>query len=128
VKQLVAAIPYARLLGIEIDQREDGMECLLPFRADLIGNTRLPAIHGGVIGAFLELTAMLRLIDESGVASAPRPINFAIDYLRSAGPRPTRARADIFKLGRRISHVHVIAWQEERDRPVAAGNGKFLMA
>ena len=128
MKQLVAAIPYARLLGIEIEQGDDGMECLLPFRDELIGNTRLPAIHGGVIGAFLELTAMLRLIDESGVASAPRPINFAIDYLRSAGPRPTRARADIFKLGRRISHVHVIAWQEERDRPVAAGNGKFLMA
>lgn len=128
MKQLVAAIPYARLLGIEIEQLDTGLECVLPFRDDLIGNTRLPAIHGGVIGAFLELTAMLRLIDESGVASAPRPINFSIDYLRSAGPRPTRARADIFKLGRRISHVHVIAWQEERDRPVAAGNGKFLMA
>jgi acyl-coenzyme A thioesterase PaaI-like protein len=41
---------------------------------------------------------------------------------------PTRARGEIFKLGRRISHVRVIAWQEERDRPVAAGNGKFLMA
>ncbi len=128
MRELVAAIPYARLLGIEIEQLESGLECVLPFRDDLIGNTRLPAIHGGVIGAFLELTAMLRLIHESGVASAPRPINFSIDYLRSAGPRPTRARADIFKLGRRISHVHVIAWQEERDRPVAAGNGKFLMA
>jgi uncharacterized protein (TIGR00369 family) len=128
VKRLVAAIPYARLLGIEIERGEAGLECVLPFREDLIGNTRLPAIHGGVIGAFLELTALLRLIDESGVESVPRPISFSIDYLRSAGPRPTRARAEIFKLGRRITHVRVIAWQDEPDRPVAAGNGKFLMA
>lgn len=128
MKGLLASIPYAQLLGVEIERVDGELDCVLPFREDLIGNTRLPAIHGGVIGAFLELTATLRLIDESGVASVPRPINFSIDYLRSAGPRPTRARADIFKLGRRIAHVHVIAWQEERDRPVAAGNGKFLMA
>lgn len=128
MKGLLAAIPYARLLGIEIERVDDAIECVLAFREDLVGNTRLPAIHGGVIGSFLEMTAMLRLIDESGVESSPRPINFSIDYLRSAGPRTTRARADIFKLGRRIAHVHVIAWQEERDRPVAAGNGKFLMA
>jgi uncharacterized protein (TIGR00369 family) len=128
VNSLVAAIPYARLLGIDLERVDDGLECVLPFHGDLIGNTRLPAIHGGVIGSFLELTALFRLIDESGIASVPRPISFSIDYLRSAGPRETRARAEIFKLGRRISHVRVIAWQDERDRPVAAGNGKFLMA
>jgi len=128
VNDIVAAIPYARLLGIDVAQTADGLECILPFHEDLIGNTRLPAIHGGVIGSFLELTALLRLVDESGLANVPRPISFTIDYLRSAGPRETRARAEIFKLGRRISHVHVIAWQDERDRPVAAANGKFLMA
>ena len=128
MNRLVAAIPYARLLGMDVEETPNGIECVLPFAPPLIGNTRLPAIHGGVIGSFLELTAILRLIDESGVASVPRPISFTIDYLRSAGPRQTRARAEIFKLGRRISHVRVIAWQEERDRPVAAANGKFLMA
>jgi uncharacterized protein (TIGR00369 family) len=128
VNDVVAAIPYARLLGIDVEMVDGAMECVLPFAGELIGNTRLPAIHGGVIGSFLELTALLRLIDESGLQNVPRPISFTIDYLRSAGPRETRARAEIFKLGRRISHVRVIAWQDERDRPVAAANGKFLMA
>ena len=128
MKALVDAIPYARLLGVEVERVESAWDCVLPFRDELVGNARLPAIHGGVLGSFLELTALLRLMDEDGVASVPRPINFSIDYLRSAGPRTTRARAEIFKLGRRIAHVHVVAWQEERDRPVAAGNGKFLLA
>jgi uncharacterized protein (TIGR00369 family) len=128
VNRLVAAIPYARLLGMDVEETADGIECVLPFAPPLIGNTRLPAIHGGVIGSFLEMTAILRLLAESGLDNVPRPISFTIDYLRSAGPRETRARGEIFKLGRRISHVHVIAWQDERDRPVAAANGKFLMA
>lgn len=128
MNRIVAAIPYARLLGIDVAETPDGIECVLPFHADLIGNTRLPAIHGGVIGSFLEMTAIFRLIAESGLENVPRPISFTIDYLRSAGPRETRARGEIFKLGRRISHVRVIAWQDERDRPVAAANGKFLMA
>lgn len=128
MNRLVAAIPYARMLGIDVEETSDGLECVLPFHADLIGNTRLPAIHGGVIGSFLEMTAILRLVAESGTDNVPRPISFTIDYLRSAGPRETRARGEIFKLGRRISHVRVIAWQDARERPVAAANGKFLMA
>jgi uncharacterized protein (TIGR00369 family) len=128
VNRLVDAIPYARFLGIEIQPADSGWECVLPFREELIGNAILPAIHGGVLGAFLELTALLRLIDESEVDRVPKPVTFSVDYLRPAGPTTTRARGEIFKLGRRIANVHVIAWQEEPSRPVAAGNGKFLLA
>jgi uncharacterized protein (TIGR00369 family) len=127
MRDVLDAIPYARFLGVEVDRANGVLECVLPFREEIIGNTMLPAIHGGVIGAFLELTALLRLIDESGTDRVPKPINFAIDYLRSAGPTTTRARADIFKLGRRVAVVHVIAWQGDATRPVASGNGKFLL-
>ena len=127
MRDVLDAIPYARFLGVELDRPEGVLQCVLPFRDEIVGNVMLPAIHGGVIGAFLELTALLRLIDESGTEKVPKPINFAIDYLRSAGPRTTRARADIFKLGRRVAVVHVLAWQDDASRPVASGNGKFLL-
>ena len=127
MKHVLAAIPYAAFLGVDVDRVSGTLECVLPFRQEIVGNVMLPAIHGGVIGAFLELTAILRLVDESGTDNVPKPINFAIDYLRSAGPTTTRARADIFKLGRRVAVVHVIAWQDDPTRPVAAGNGKFLL-
>jgi uncharacterized protein (TIGR00369 family) len=127
VRDVLDAIPYARFLGVEVERTKGALECVLPFREEIIGNVMLPAIHGGVIGAFLELTALLRLIDESGTDRVAKPINFAIDYLRSAGPATTRARADIFKLGRRVAVVHVVAWQDNPSRPVASGNGKFLL-
>ena len=125
---ILAAIPYARFLGVGVERGVDGLlECVLPFRDEIIGNARLPAVHGGVLGAFLELTALLRLIDESGTDRVPKPITFSVDYLRSAGPATTRARAEIFKLGRRIANVHVVAWQDDRTRPVVSGIGKFLL-
>jgi uncharacterized protein (TIGR00369 family) len=127
VIDVLNAIPYARFLGVAQERVDGVLHCLLPFREEIVGNPLLPAVHGGVIGAFLELTAILRLVDESGTDKVPKPINFAIDYLRSAGPLTTRACADIFKLGRRIAVVHVLAWQDDPARPVASGNGKFLL-
>jgi uncharacterized protein (TIGR00369 family) len=122
---ILAAIPYARFLGVTVERVDGVLECVLPFRQEIVGNAMLPAIHGGVVGAFLELTAIARMIDEAGTERVPKPINFAIDYLRSAGPTTTRARPTIFKLGRRVAVVHVVAWQDDPSRPVAYGNGKF---
>ena len=125
--RVLDAIPYARFLGVGFERVDGTLELVLPFRQEIVGNASLPAVHGGVLGAFLELTALLRLIDESGTDRVPKPITFSVDYLRSAGPTTTRARAEIFRLGRRVANVHVVAWQDQYSRPVAAGNGKFLL-
>ncbi len=121
------AIPYARFLGVRLETTPEGLACVLPFRDDLVGNAALPALHGGVVGAFLELTALLGLLDASDGDRVPKPIDFSVDYLRSAGPRDTRGRAEIVRHGRRIANVRVVAWQERVDRPVAAGVGNFLL-
>ena len=123
----VASIPYARFLGVYLEETPSGLLCVMPFRPDLVGNVVLPAVHGGVVGAFLELTAMLQLVEVSGTERVARPINFSIDYLRSAGPRETRGRAEIVKHGRRIANVRVVAWQDDPTKPVAAGVGNFLL-
>src|SRR2546430_4984555 len=126
--RLVGAIPSSRYLGVEGGRNVGALRWVLPFRQEIVGNPALPAVHGGVLGAFLELTALLRLIDDSASDRVPKPITFGVDYLRSAGPSTTRARAEIFKLGRRIANVRVVAWQDDRSRPVVAGNGKFLLS
>src|SRR5439155_25218958 len=117
-----------RRRGAGVRCRAGALVCILPFRHEIIGNTAVPAVHGGVLGAFLELTALLRLLEDSDVERVPKPITFSVGYLRSAGPLTTRARAEIFKLGRRIANVRVVAWQDDRTRPVVAGNGKFLLS
>jgi acyl-coenzyme A thioesterase PaaI-like protein len=120
-------VPYARFLGVVLAETTGGPICLLPFRDDLVGNAALPALHGGVVGAFLELTALVGLIEQTDSERVPRPINFSVNFLRSVGPRETRARAEIVKHGRRIANVRVIAWQDDPAKPVAAGVGNFLV-
>jgi uncharacterized protein (TIGR00369 family) len=127
VDALLDAIPYARFLGVRVERDERGPICVLPFRPEIVGNARLPAVHGGVVGAFLELTALLGLLEQSGAAPIPKPINFSTDFLRSAGPADTCGRAEIVKLGRRIANVRVVAFQDDEQRVVAAGIGNFRL-
>jgi acyl-coenzyme A thioesterase PaaI-like protein len=49
------------LLGIDFDRRGDELTAVLTFSEKLIGNPLLPAIHGGVTAAFLEVTAQIEL-------------------------------------------------------------------
>src|SRR3954451_19777487 len=77
---LFAGSPFARCLGIRV--AEDGV-LTMPFSARIIGNPILPAIHGGITGAFLETTAIVGLARELGVATPPKPIGLTFNYLRS---------------------------------------------
>jgi len=122
--------PYARFLGMRADLAGDEMTAILPYSLHLIGNPSLPALHGGVIGAFMELTALAQLSiakypTGQGLARQPRPIDVTVEYLRSGRPVDTYARAQIKRLGRRVANVQVEAWQESRARPIAALHGHF---
>ena len=123
-------MPYARFLGLRAELAGDEMTAILPYSLHLIGNPSLPALHGGVIGAFMELTALAQLSiakypTGQGLARQPRPIDVTVEYLRSGRPVDTFARAQIKRLGRRVANVQVEAWQEARGRPIAALHGHF---
>jgi uncharacterized protein (TIGR00369 family) len=121
-------VPYIRFLGMRAELAGDEMTAILPFQPHLIGNTMIPALHGGVIGAFLEATALAQLSVTQGSAKVHKTIDVTIEYLRPGRAMTTYARADLRKVGRRIANVHVEAWQEARDHPVAALRGHFLLS
>ena len=127
LQQLIDAIPYCRFLGIQVDRKGSELTMILRFSHQLIGNPILPALHGGVIGAFLETTAIAQLILETEATELPKPVDIAVDYLRSGKPVDTYARAEITKHGRRVCNVHAMAWQDEHTRPIAALHGHFLV-
>lgn len=127
VSTMLARIPYAQFLGMKIELAGDEMTAVLPFGNHIVGNPTLPAIHGGVLGAFMEMTALAQLLLTEGQARQPRVIDVSIEYLRSGRPLTTFARAEIKKVGRRIANVHVEAWQDRRAAPIAALRGHFLV-
>ena len=71
LEEFLGRVPYVRFLGMRAELAGDEMTAILPFAPHLIGNMVLPALHGGVIGAFMEMTALAQL---SVIApSATRP-------------------------------------------------------
>lgn len=145
LRALVEGVPYIQYLGITFDRRGDELTAVLPYRDELIGNPLIPALHGGVTAAFLEVAAIIELswsilweemeqgaidpaaIDHSHLPRLPKTIDFTVDYLRSGLPRDAYARARVNRSGRRYASVHVEAWQDNRARLFAQGTGHFVM-
>ncbi len=123
----LATIPYARFLGFEVRAEGEGLLGCLPFAEPLIGNPRIRAIHGGAVGAMLELTALCELLRQPRSLAIPRIVTITVEYLRSAQAADLIARAEITRHGRRLASVRVTAWQDDPAKPVAAANALFLL-
>ncbi len=124
---VVSAIPYNAFLGLRLERTTKGPLCILAPDPKLIGNPLLPALHGGVVGALLESAAILQLMWAHETVHVPKTIDISVDYLRSAGPVETYAQGIVTKHGRRIANVRVEAWQDDRNRLVAAAHAHFLL-
>lgn len=125
--EIPAAIPYAGFLGITARLEDDRLLTVMEPREGNIGNPWLPALHGGVVGAFLENAAIFELLWAQQTAHVPKIINITVDYLRPAAPVETFGRATITNLGRRIATIRVEAWQQDPAKPVATANTHFLL-
>ena len=126
LQAFLARIPYVRFLGMRAELAGDELTAVLPFRPELIGNFATPALHGGVLSAFMEMTALAQIARVQGVSRTPKTIDLGLEYLRPGRPVETYARAELRKVGRRIANVHVDAWQESRAQPIASLRGHFL--
>ena len=147
---LVEGIPFCNTLGIQVDYLGNELTAHLPFSEEFIGNPVIPALHGGVIGSFLEITAivqlswtsfllhsqqkdgfeeMVNLTEEKNIISdLPKTIDITIDYLHSGLPLESFARATVNRIGRRYASVSVKTWQTDPNKPFARASGHFLIS
>lgn len=127
-KPLVDGIPYAKLLGLEFQRMGNDVLFTLPKNPDNIGNPILPAIHGGVIGGFMELAASLHLVMTMDTDALPKMIDFSLDYLRAGRHQDTFAECQVWRQGSRVANVAITAWQTNRSSPIATARAHFLLA
>lgn len=125
--QLIDSIPYARLIGIECFTMGDELFFKLPMNPDNQGNPMLPAIHGGVIGGFMELAASLHILFSINCNEIPKVVDFALDYVRAGLMKDTYAECIVVRQGRKIVNVTINAWQTHREEPIATARAHFLL-
>ena len=119
--------PYATLLGMAIEPDDDGTRRLsLPFAGKVSG--RPGFLHGGAIGGLLEMAGILRVRDALGdEAAVVKPVTLTVDYMRGGREKTTFAAGRVRRLGKRVANVDAIAWQDDRDQPIAAARLTFLI-
>ena len=123
--QLISRVPYAQTLGIQVGSDNDCF--LLPTKKSNIGNPTLPALHGGAIAGFMELSAMIYVLRHSSIEKFPKVVDFSVDYVRAGKYVPTHSRCKLVYLGRRMINVSVSAWQEDEAAPIAMARAQFLV-
>lgn len=124
--------PYARLLGIDFASHDDGEHgpplLVMPFSGNVLG--RPGFLHGGAIAGLLEMAAIVALLEaatDTPSIGRVKPINMTTDFMRGGRDAPTFARGNIGRLGNRVANVDVLAWQNDRDRPIARAHMNFLL-
>lgn len=128
IQQALERIPYAQFLGVKPSMMGNEFTLILPYKEANIGNPLVPALHGGCIGGFMELTAIAQMTLIEPDRAFAKPIGINVDFLSKGNPVNTFARAKIVRQGSRVANVRVRAWQDNYRDPIAILHGHFMLA
>ena len=126
-QSVIDMIPYASFIGAQAKIENDQLLFWLDKRPTNIGNPSLPAIHGGVIGGFLELSAAIEIIYNLDIAAVPKVVDFSLDYLRAGRYKTIYAKCNVLRQGNKLVNVTASAWQDDENTPIATARCHFLI-
>jgi acyl-coenzyme A thioesterase PaaI-like protein len=124
---LIALVPYARYLNVGMQIHQGEPRSHLPYAESLVGNTVLPALHGGVTAAFMENAAILHLLLQLDETRIPKSIDFSIDYLKPGRAEDSYADCVVSRAGLRVAQVMIRCWQKSPEQPIAVARAHFLL-
>ena len=127
-QQILDVIPYSSFIGVKAKIEDNRILYFMPEQHSNIGNPSLPAIHGGVIGGFMELSAAVELLYTLNIEKIPKVADFSLDYLRPGRFRTTYASCSVLRHGKKLVNVSVVAWQDSPDKPIATARCHFLVS
>lgn len=107
-------VPFNRLLGIRGESVQPGRATLvLDVKPEHIGDTRRPALHGGVVSALIDTAGGAAAWSALGALESVSTVDLMVDFLepaRVAGP--LRAEAELVRKGNKVCHVRVRVTQD----------------
>jgi uncharacterized protein (TIGR00369 family) len=123
----IQQIPYARLIGMSCIPIGESLLFTLPPNRDNVGNPTLPALHGGVIAGFMEMSATLYMLLTQDAQAVPKVVDFAIDYLRPGRLQESYAECAVIRQGKKIVNVSIVAWQDRKETAIATARAHLLL-
>ena len=120
-------IPFNAVLGIQVAELREGyVKLLVPYRPELVGDTRRSALHGGVISSLVDVCGGFAVWSCCRLEDRIATIDLSVDYLRPALAKDLYAEATVRLLGNRVGNAHVALWSEGcPEVHVAEGRGVY---
>jgi uncharacterized protein (TIGR00369 family) len=122
--------PYAQALGIGIDHEDRGSPVLfMDFSDRILG--RPGFLHGGAMSGLAEMAAMAALraeMERRGENLRLKPVNVQVEFMRGGTNQRTFAVGTVTRAGRRVALVNAECWQDDRTKPIALAQMKFLLS
>ena len=97
-------VPFAKLLGIEVDSVEPGHAVLsMKLRDDLMRNSGIA--HGGAIATLIDSAMAIAIMAQLEENESTVTVDLTIHYLRPISEGTARASARVVRAGRRVITV-----------------------
>ena len=97
-------VPFAKLLGIEVDSLEPGHAVLsMAMRDDLMRNGGIA--HGGAVATLIDSAMAFAIIQLLGENEHTVTVDITIHYLRPLSAGTARASARVVRAGKRVITV-----------------------
>jgi acyl-CoA thioesterase len=101
VQKAIVTVPFARLLGIELDEVGKGTATLgLNVRRELTQNHGV--VHGGAIAALIDTATAFAIISLLSPAEKVTTVDLTVSYMRPLTIGRITARAKVVRSGRRL--------------------------
>lgn len=133
-------MPFNKLIGIKIHELSlDKAVISIEMKDELVGNSAMKILHGGVIAAVLDFTggvvAQLSVIDQMKEATPEEltqrliqmgTIDMRVDYIRPGRGEAFKATGEVLRLGNKVA-VSRCVLHNEKDILIAASTGTYLV-
>lgn len=123
-------IPFNKWLGMKVEHMERGrLTVSIPWRAELVGDPTVPAMHGGIIGAVADAAGGIAIWTTfDNPATRLSTVDLRIDYLRPGKAERLIAAATVIRTGARLGWADVRLYHPGREAdPIAAARGVYAI-
>lgn len=101
VRESLARVPFAKLLGIELESYDSGVAVLaMSLREELKQNNGV--VHGGVIASLIDTATAMAIITILELDERVTTVDLTISYLRPLTSGRITAEAKVLRAGKRI--------------------------